>query len=119
MASNWQCPSCGNFTTIVNSNETEELSGLNRKSKYGDVGLQVLSVSCPNPECLELHVLVRMAKATYYSNSNSVHSLADDFILRTKIHPEADGVDGSRSRHLKCQSVVVIETTTSNRSHPL
>jgi len=32
---------------------------------------------------------------------------------------KADGVDGSRSRHLKCQSVVVIETITSNRSHPL
>ena len=31
----------------------------------------------------------------------------------------ADGVDGSRCRHLMCQSVVVIETITSNRSHPL
>jgi len=32
---------------------------------------------------------------------------------------KADGVDGSRSRHLKCQSVVVIETITSKRNHLL
>jgi len=90
MASNWQCPSCGNFTTIVSSNETENLSGLNQQSKYGDVGLEIVSVSCPNPDCLELHVLVRIAKATYYHDSDLVQRVSDESIVRVNIYPEVN-----------------------------
>ena len=58
---NWTCGYCGKATTISEINYSEQATGVMAKlSKHGPVALKANSISCPNPDCLELTLLVEL-----------------------------------------------------------
>lgn len=63
----WQCPFCLHHSTISNNNINKGHLNLDKGSKYGDLYLNIWSITCPNPKCKEftLEVKLRELEATY------------------------------------------------------
>lgn len=56
----WTCPFCKLPTTIVRSNETIERVDCIIPNKKGKIGLTVIYIICPNTECNQLTLSVRL-----------------------------------------------------------
>ena len=63
----WQCPFCLHHSTISNNNLNRGHLNLDKGSKYGELYLNIWSITCPNPKCKEftLEVKLRELEATY------------------------------------------------------
>lgn len=57
----WQCPFCNHYATIKRDNLTQEAASFHDGNKYGNQEVSWTAISCPNPECGEyaLHLKIR------------------------------------------------------------
>ena len=62
MATSWLCPFCGQMATrkAVESSLSEHI--FNKTNKYGVVGLKSHFMACPNEECQEITLSIRLNK---------------------------------------------------------
>ena len=88
MAFNWQCPYCGSFTTIESSNRTVRAGNLNTRSRHDDVAYAIISTTCPNPNCQEMAIQIRIGTpVTQMSSTVGVND--DEFLWSKQLWPEA------------------------------
>jgi hypothetical protein len=83
MAFNWQCPFCGNNTTVTPQNTSAGSFNFNDGNKF-DCQLMVSfrSIVCPNPECREVVLNAVFGKAIPTSSSYSISEVIDKWALR-------------------------------------
>jgi hypothetical protein len=55
-AFNWQCPFCGNHTTIVDARRSVGAHRISLASKHGKQVLATNAIACPNEKCRELYL---------------------------------------------------------------
>src|SRR6266849_6151096 len=65
-AFNWQCPFCGNHTTITPERFSLSSHHFNEGSKYGDQLLTTAVIVCPNEQCKEFTLEAWLANAVLY-----------------------------------------------------
>lgn len=61
MAFSWTCPYCNQNATITDSNISRFLNKFNNNNKYGLVGIEIESITCPNLLCKESKITARLA----------------------------------------------------------
>ena len=62
MAFQWQCPYCGHWATITDSNTKTDIEVFHEPNRYGKLGTVVRTcVTPPNPQCGEIELTARVA----------------------------------------------------------
>ncbi len=61
MAFSWTCSYCNQNATITDSNLSTFLNKFNNDNKYGFVGIEIESITCPNRACKESTITARLA----------------------------------------------------------
>lgn len=57
----WKCGYCGHATTITEPNFSDSWSVIEtQRSKFGEIGLGHIAIACPNEDCEELTLEVRL-----------------------------------------------------------
>jgi hypothetical protein len=75
MSFNWQCPFCGHHAVIVDDVNVDTFSHVfNMKSKYGHQNLQGQVIVCPNEECREYALFIRIVDTEW---NQSTHTYSD------------------------------------------
>jgi hypothetical protein len=89
---NWTCPYCGHHTTITDPNFSRKSDAIGTEnSLHGDVALQHEAVSCPNPACREL-TLVLMLRPRFFKEGwklgKAIHTWS--LLPRSRAKPQPD-----------------------------
>ena len=83
MAFNWQCPFCGNNSTITDQSRSAGSFNFNDGNKFDtQLIVTMTSIVCPNQECREIALHARFGKASIVSNSYRLAELIDQWALR-------------------------------------
>lgn len=62
---NWQCPFCGNHTTITPERRSVAKHRFNEGSRHGDLTLTTIVFVCPNERCKEFTLRAWLSDTTY------------------------------------------------------
>lgn len=82
---NWQCPFCGNHSTITSGRHSRGSHYFEHKNKYGGRAIHSFVVVCPNEACKEFSLTVVLAEAAWEG------SWRDGKVLQTwRLIPSAD-----------------------------
>ena len=83
MAINWQCPFCGNNSTLTGQNVTVSGFNFDDNNKFDCVlRVTVKSIVCPNPECREIVLDAKFGRSVYVSGNSQVGELFEEWLLR-------------------------------------
>ncbi|WP_336347789.1 DUF4145 domain-containing protein [Pseudomonas monsensis] len=83
MAYNWQCPFCGNNSTITNQNTSGGSLTFNDGNKFDcQMIVNMTSVVCPNEECREIVLKARFGKAAIAAGNYRLTELVESWVLR-------------------------------------
>lgn len=61
----WTCPYCESSTTINSDDFSSSMHSLTIKNKHGSKILHVYFIICPNPQCKEYSLILKLFKAEY------------------------------------------------------
>ena len=67
----WQCPFCGHHATIADANHSSNRFHFTDNNKYGTQMVICESTTCPNPDCGEYTVTLRILNAAWERRSQS------------------------------------------------
>lgn len=83
MAFNWQCPFCGNNSTITSENTSGGALNFNDGNKFDcQLIVRMTSIVCPNQECREVVLDARFGKSTLSAGNYRLTELIEKWILR-------------------------------------
>ena len=83
MAFNWQCPFCGNNSTITDQNTSGGSLSFNDGNKFDcHLIVKMTSIVCPNPACREIVLEARFGKAMISSGNYRLSELFEKWVLR-------------------------------------
>lgn len=83
MAFNWQCPFCGNNSTITNHNTSAANFNFNDDNKFDcQLMVSIRSIVCPNQECREVVLDAAFGSARVIDNNYRISEVFDRWALR-------------------------------------
>lgn len=85
--SNWQCPFCGQHTTVWQKHYQVDRSHIRVLSKLGGQALTLIYISCANKECKELSIRVGLGE---YESKQTGDTWYGAFTQSWQLRPEAN-----------------------------
>lgn len=86
---NWQCPYCGHHQVLSDGEDLEihnELHKFVKKSEHGNIGIQIISISCLNKNCKKFTLTVSLKQVR---NSYDELYLANQSIQSWRLLPDS------------------------------
>lgn len=83
MSINWQCPFCGNNSTLSNSNVSYTVLTFNDNNKFdGELRFEIKSITGPNQKCREVVLSAVFGRQAIVGGSYSMGEVLDKWALR-------------------------------------